>query len=95
MSLDPTAPADYLVAHIEDALARDERVCEQGLHVAVDGRVVTVSGVVSTEERQASIPEVVSELVPDFEIRNKATVSDYPEIAKVEHLGTEQVEGGR
>ena len=30
MTLDPNTPPDYLVGHLEDALARDERVCEQG-----------------------------------------------------------------
>ena len=89
MTLDPTTPPDYLVGHVEDALARDERVCEQGLHVTVDGDLVVVTGVVSTEERRRRIPEVVGELLPGFEVRNRATVSDYPEDPKVEHLEVE------
>ena len=86
MTLDPNAPTDYLVGHVEDALARDERVCEQGLRVSVDGQVVTVSGVVSTDERQRRIPDVVGDLLPGFEVRDRTTVSDYPEDPKVEHL---------
>ena len=88
MTLDPNTPADYLVGHLEDALARDERVCEQGLHVSVDvdGRVVVVRGMVSTAERQRRVPEVVGELLPGFTTSNETTVSEFPEDPSVERV---------
>jgi hypothetical protein len=82
-----TELSDYVVGHVEEALACDPRVNEQGLHVAVaDGRVV-VTGTVSTPGRRHAIAEIVDELLPGHELRNEVTVSsDYPEPAEMEHL---------
>ena len=76
----------YLVGHLEDALARDPRVSEQGLHVAIAARKVFVTGTVSTPDRHRAVDEVVTELVPEFEVHNEATVADYPELSQEEHL---------
>lgn len=89
MTLDRTAPPDYLVGHIEDALARDERVCEQGLHVAVEDEVVTVTGVVSTEQRRRCVPDVVGELLPGFTVRNDTVVAEVGDDLRPEHLSAE------
>jgi hypothetical protein len=78
---------DYVVGHVEDALARDPRVNEQGLHVAVAAGRVFVTGTVSTQQRREAIASVVAELLPEHELRNEVTVaSDYPEPAEMEHL---------
>lgn len=79
MTLEQGGPPAYLVGHVEDALARDPRVSEQGLHVAIAARTVVVTGTVSTPDRHRAVHEVVTELLPDFELHNQATVADYPE----------------
>ena len=86
MSLEQSSPSDYLVGHVEEALACDPRVNEQGLHVAIAGGKVFVTGTVSTTERFAAVDEVVGELLPDFDLHNEATVADYPELSDEEHL---------
>lgn len=89
MTFGPGAPTDYLVGHVEEALACDPRVNEQGLHVAVAGGRVFVTGTVSTRHRREAIESVVGEMLPDFELRNEVTVStDYPEpqATEMEHL---------
>jgi hypothetical protein len=89
MTLEPGAPSDYLVGHVEDALARDPRVSEQGLHVAIAaGRKVFVTGTVSTPDRHRAVDRVVTELLPGFELHNQSTVADYPEppLLDEEHL---------
>lgn len=86
MTLEQGGPPDYLVGHVEDALARDPRVNEQGLHVAIAARKVFVTGTVSTPDRHRAVEQVVTELLPDFELHNEATVSDYPELPDEEHL---------
>ena len=78
---------DYVVGHVGDALARDPRVNEQGLHVAVAAGRVFVTGTVSTQQRRNAIADVVGELLPEHELRNEVAVaSDYPEPADMEHL---------
>ena len=80
-------PSDYVVGHVEEALACDPRVNEQGLHVALAGGRVFVTGTVSTQQRREAVAQVVGELVPDHELRNEVTVAaDYPEPAEMEHL---------
>ena len=53
----------YLSAHLEEALAEDGRVAEQGLHVQVAGDQVVVSGTVSDPERKEAVTEVLTDLV--------------------------------
>ena len=61
-----TEPAlEYAAAHAEEALAEDGRVAEQGLHVGVEDGHLVVSGVVSDEDRKASIVEVVKPFAGD------------------------------
>jgi hypothetical protein len=81
-------PPDYLVGHLEDALARDPRVSEQGLRVSVAARKVFVTGTVSTPDRRRAVDDVVAELLPGYELHNQAVVADYPEPAVLdeEHL---------
>jgi hypothetical protein len=47
---------------------------------------VFVTGTVSTPDRHRAVEQVVAELLPDFELHNEATVSDYPELPDEEHL---------
>jgi hypothetical protein len=78
---------EYVVGHIEEALARDPRVGELEISVRVTGRVVELTGTVTTPERQEAISEVVRTLLPDYEVRNMTTVGPFPEKHDKERLG--------
>ena len=69
-------PDAYTGAHVQEALARDGRVGELGIGVEISGAMVTVQGIVPTAERRAAIEEVVRELLPDHEIRNRVVVEE-------------------
>ena len=69
-----TQPDAYTAAHVQEALARDGRVGELGIAVEISDGMVIVQGVVPTEERRTAIEEVVGELLPDHEIRNRIVV---------------------
>lgn len=88
-ALDPNEPVEYLIGHIEEALACDERVNEAGLHVTIQGRRVFVDGTVSTNVRHAAVTEVVGELLPGWTVVNQSTVAgEFPEptVAEMESL---------
>ena len=79
-----TDEAQYVAAHVQEALARDHRVNEPELGVAVvKGRVV-VSGHVPSEQRREAVTEVVRECCPDLEVENRTTVGRFPEADGVE-----------
>jgi hypothetical protein len=79
MQTDAAEPNAYLVEHVRDHLLKDPRIGELDIHVAVEGRLVFVTGHVSTEERRAAVTEALAEFLPDHEVRNETTVSVYPE----------------
>ena len=81
-----TGEPQYVAAHVQEALARDERVNEPELEVTVvKGRVV-VSGHVPSEERREAVTEVVREYCPDLQVDNRTTVPRFPEAGGVETL---------
>lgn len=84
--LDADEPVDYLVGHVEEALARDERVNEQGLHVTIKPGHVFVDGTVSTRARHKAVATVVAELLPGFTLHNQADVAEYDEPSNMEAL---------
>ena len=86
MSLDSGSPPEYLVGHIEDALARDPRVNEQGIHVGLTETTVVVTGTVTSAAHKQNIPGVVSELLPDHRVDDRTTVADYEEDGGVEEV---------
>ena len=86
MTLDGASPPEYLVGHVEDALARDPRVNEQGLHVELGEAGVVVTGVVTSETQKGNIALVVSELLPDHRVEDRTTVADYAEDGEVEEV---------
>jgi osmotically-inducible protein OsmY len=71
---DVEEPPDYLVEHVLDALAKDPRVNELELDVALTGGKVFVSGTVASEARRRAVTEVVREMVPDREVVNQTSV---------------------
>ena len=85
MAGDPE-PQDYLVERILDALAKDPRVNELELDVAVANEKVLVSGTVTTEVRRRAVTDVVREMVPDREVVNQTSV-----LAASPHPGEERL----
>jgi hypothetical protein len=77
--LDPDGPVDYLVGHVEEALACDPRVSEPGLHVRITGGRVFIDGSVSTKTRFDAVADVVRELLPGWTVCNQSQVADFPE----------------
>ncbi len=82
----PGDPPEYVAAHLEEALARDPRVGELGLHVTVADATVVVAGCVSTAERRHGVVEVVHELLPGYRVENATRVPDCRESAEMESL---------
>lgn len=74
-----TEPAEYIVAHVREALATDPRVNELGLDVQVQGDEVVVTGSVMTEGRRAAIAKVVEAAAPECRVRNQASVVTFSE----------------
>jgi hypothetical protein len=70
---DPT----YLAAHLQEHLARDDRVHELELRLSVVEARIVVEGVVPTADRQAAVREVLQERCPDREVEDRTTVADY------------------
>ena len=79
-------PDEYLTEHIREALARDDRVNDLGVHVTMTRGGIFLTGEVMTQERRNAITEVVRELVPDLEVHNQTTVSAYAEPPDMEVL---------
>ena len=88
MSLDPEGPVEYLIGHLEDALARDPRVAEQGLHVSVQTEplVVVVSGLIVAARAQSALAEVISDLLPGVKVRDETRVTDATERPDAEEV---------
>jgi osmotically-inducible protein OsmY len=88
MSADTPLPPAYLIGHIQDALAADDRSRELGVDVTLAGpdpRVV-LTGTVSTEAQRQAIGEVVAELAPGYDVVNELAVVSTDEGGGVEEL---------
>jgi osmotically-inducible protein OsmY len=72
-------PSAYVSEHLREQLLRTPDIGELDVHVTVDNKLVVVTGHVSTPERREAISRVVSELLPDHDVRNETTVTAYPE----------------
>jgi osmotically-inducible protein OsmY len=77
-------PDAYTAAHVHEALAQDPRVGELGIGVEISDGLVTLQGVVPTEERREAIEDVVRELLPEHEIRNRVSVEELREAGEPE-----------
>ena len=88
MSADAPLPPAYLIGHIQDALAADDRSRELGVDVTLAGpdpRVV-LTGTVSTEAQRRAIGEVVAEVAPGYDVVNELAVVSTDEGGAVEEL---------
>lgn len=68
-------PPEYLIGHIQQALATDPRTGELELDVRIAGGRIFLTGAVATRERCAAVEEVVREVAPDLDVANQLTVS--------------------
>lgn len=88
MSADAPLPPPYLIGHIQDALAADDRSRELGVDVTLAGpepRVV-LTGTVSTEVQRRAIGEVVADVAPGYQVINELAVVSTDEGGGVEEL---------
>jgi osmotically-inducible protein OsmY len=79
-------PQEYLVHHIQDALATDPRARELGVDVQVAGDRVVLTGTAATPAQRAAIVEVVEELAGGYEVVNEMAVLSAEEDGPVEEL---------
>ncbi|HEX6238771.1 MAG TPA: BON domain-containing protein [Acidimicrobiales bacterium] len=86
MSRPASQPGDYLVRHIQDALASDPRALELGVEVTLAGDRLVLSGTVATEAQRRAIADVVAEVAPGHEIVNQLAVVPHDEAGAAEEL---------
>jgi hypothetical protein len=70
---------EYSRAHLEEALATDARVAEQGTYVEIEDERLVVRGTVSTPQRRMAVDDVARGATPGVEVRNETTVVDLTE----------------
>jgi hypothetical protein len=63
----------YIVGHLQTALATDPRVNCLDIKVMVTNDKVHLTGSVLSEHRKQSVQEVVAELYPHLDIKNELT----------------------
>jgi osmotically-inducible protein OsmY len=72
---DPAAgPPQYVVAHVRDALAHDDRVAALDIQVRIVGSDIFLTGSVSSPPRRQAAEDVVRAQVPDLTIHNQLDV---------------------
>jgi BRCT domain type II-containing protein len=86
VSTSADASLEYLRGHLEEALATDGRVMEQGLSVRLDGETFVVTGIVSTPERCAAIDDVALDVAPAVVVRNHAQIVQLDEPGPAERI---------
>jgi osmotically-inducible protein OsmY len=88
VSADTPLPPDYLIGHIQDALAADDRSRELGVDIAVAGpdQRVVLTGTVSTDAQRRAIGQVVAEVASGYDVVNELAVVSTDEGGPVEEL---------
>jgi hypothetical protein len=79
-------PPEYLVHHIQEALATDPRARELGVDAQVVGERIVLTGTAATAGQREAIAEVVRELAPGYEVVNEMTILSTAEDGTVEEL---------
>lgn len=86
MTGDPT-PGPYVIAHVREALATDERVAELGIEATVAGGTLVLTGRVGSEELRIAAAEVARAHAEGLEVRNDLAVVEIDATpAAPEHL---------
>lgn len=75
MSTQAADPPEYLIGHIQQALATDSRTGELELDVRIAGGRIFLTGAVASKERCSAVEAVVREVAPDLDIANELTVT--------------------
>jgi osmotically-inducible protein OsmY len=86
MAIDRALPPEYVVQHVREALANDERVGQLDIGVTVAGERIQLAGCVQTPDRRRAILDVVGEIAPDWDIHNAIVVEELHETEAVENL---------
>jgi osmotically-inducible protein OsmY len=76
----------YLVGKIQAALAADARTNKLDVKVMIAGGKIHLMGQTSTEERRRAIAIVVTEAVPDMDVRNELTLIQIGDPAQPEEI---------
>ncbi|HEY9556761.1 MAG TPA: hypothetical protein VIR58_08500 [Acidimicrobiales bacterium] len=80
MSEPDRTPDAYVIAHVREALATDERVAELGIELTIASSTLVLNGrVASTAQRDAATAvatELLAAQLPDLEVRNDLEVVD-------------------
>ena len=76
----------YVIEHVRQALATDQRTLVQGLRVTQHGDSVVVSGTVSSETRRDAVGEVAAEVAAAFRVCNETVV-----VEPADHHRSEEV----
>jgi osmotically-inducible protein OsmY len=76
----------YVVAHLHEALLRDERLHEQGIEIVVVGDRLALRGEVATPERRDAAVALVRELAPGIELVDDLCVSSSSRAGEEEAL---------
>ena len=74
----------YIVGHLQTALATDPRVNLLDVKVMVTNDKVHLTGDVPSQHKKQSVQQVVSELYPHLEIRNELTTLEVREAREPE-----------
>jgi hypothetical protein len=79
-------PKQYVIEHVQRALAQDPRVSALDVEVTLAGGRVFLTGEVPTQERKEAISAVVAEILPDHEICNETSVATLAPAGEPEQL---------
>jgi hypothetical protein len=79
-------PKQYVIEHVQRALAQDPRVSALDVEVTLAGGRVFLTGDVPTQERKEAISAVVAEILPDHEICNETSVATLAPAGEPEQL---------
>jgi Icc-related predicted phosphoesterase len=67
---------DYLISHIKDALAADERVSQLDIDIKVMDDQLVLTGCVSTDDRRRAAAEVAAAIAPGRKVVNELRIVD-------------------
>jgi hypothetical protein len=67
-------PAQYAVARVREAFARDGRVATLDIQVRIVGSEVYLTGTVGSNARAAAAEDIARELLPHHHVHNQLTL---------------------
>jgi osmotically-inducible protein OsmY len=79
-------PADYVIGHVQDALAHDPRTMELGVDVTLSGDRAVLTGTVASPDQRDAIGQVAAEVAQGYQVVNDVTVMASAEAGDAEEL---------